>query len=30
LNYRSILFDADNPLHAGFVGAVQNTAVYTF
>jgi multiple sugar transport system permease protein len=29
-NYRSILFDADNPLHSGFFGAVQNTAVYTF
>jgi multiple sugar transport system permease protein len=29
-NYRSVLFDADNPLHDGFVGAVQNTAVYTF
>ena len=26
----SILFDADNPLHSGFLGAVQNTAVYTF
>ncbi len=29
-NYRAVLFDADNPLHSGFVGAVQNTAVYTF
>jgi multiple sugar transport system permease protein len=29
-NYRSILLDADNPLHSGFWGAVQNTAVYTF
>jgi multiple sugar transport system permease protein len=29
-NYRSILLDADNPLHTGFVGALQNTAVYTF
>jgi multiple sugar transport system permease protein len=29
-NYRSILFDADNPLHTGFIGAVGNTAVYTF
>jgi multiple sugar transport system permease protein len=29
-NYRSILFDADNPLHNGFFGAVQNTVVYTF
>ena len=29
-NYDAILFDADNPLHDGFVGAVQNTAVYTF
>src|SRR6185503_9010200 len=29
-NYRSILFDADNPLHSGFTGAVQNTIVYTF
>jgi multiple sugar transport system permease protein len=29
-NYRSILFDADNPLRDGFFGAVQNTAVYTF
>jgi multiple sugar transport system permease protein len=29
-NYRSILFDADNPLHSGFTGAVQNTLVYTF
>jgi multiple sugar transport system permease protein len=29
-NYRSILFDADNPLRSGFTGAVQNTLVYTF
>ena len=29
-NYRSILFDADNPLHSGFTGAVQNTVLYTF
>jgi multiple sugar transport system permease protein len=29
-NYHSILFEADNPLREGFVGAVQNTAVYTF
>jgi multiple sugar transport system permease protein len=29
-NYRSILLDADNPLHSGFWGAVSNTAVYTF
>jgi multiple sugar transport system permease protein len=29
-NYRSILFDTDNPLRDGFFGAVQNTAVYTF
>jgi multiple sugar transport system permease protein len=29
-NYRSILFEPDNPLSNGFVGAVQNTAVYTF
>jgi multiple sugar transport system permease protein len=29
-NYRSILFDSDNPLRAGFFGAVENTAVYTF
>jgi multiple sugar transport system permease protein len=29
-NYRSVLFEADNPLHSGFVGAVRNTAVYTF
>jgi multiple sugar transport system permease protein len=29
-NYRSILLDTDNPLHAGFWGAVSNTAVYTF
>ena len=28
-NYRGILFDAANPLHSGFFGAVQNTAVYT-
>jgi multiple sugar transport system permease protein len=29
-NYRSILLDSDNPLHSGFWGAAQNTAVYTF
>ena len=29
-NYRGILFDGANPLHSGFLGAVQNTAVYTF
>jgi multiple sugar transport system permease protein len=29
-NYRGILFDDANPLHSGFMGAVQNTAVYTF
>jgi multiple sugar transport system permease protein len=29
-NYRSILFEPDNPLQSGFVGAVQNTLVYTF
>ena len=29
-NYRSVLFDSDNPLHDGFVGAVRNTAIYTF
>jgi multiple sugar transport system permease protein len=29
-NYRSILLDSDNPLRSGFVGAVSNTAVYTF
>src|SRR5439155_7921204 len=29
-NYRSILFDAGNPLRSGFFGAVENTAVYTF
>ena len=29
-NYRAALFEADNPLRSGFVGAVQNTAVYTF
>ena len=29
-NYSSLLFDTDNPLRGGFVGAVQNTAVYTF
>jgi multiple sugar transport system permease protein len=28
-NYRAILFDTANPLHSGFVGAVQNTVVYT-
>jgi multiple sugar transport system permease protein len=29
-NYRAILFDTANPLHSGFVGAAQNTVVYTF
>jgi multiple sugar transport system permease protein len=29
-NYRSILFEADNPLRSGFTIAVGNTAVYTF
>jgi multiple sugar transport system permease protein len=29
-NYHSILFEADNPLREGFIGAVENTAVYTF
>jgi multiple sugar transport system permease protein len=29
-NYKTILFDAGNPLRSGFTGAVQNTAVYTF
>src|ERR1700742_3740887 len=29
-NYRSILFDSSNPLHDGFFGAVENTAVYAF
>jgi multiple sugar transport system permease protein len=29
-NYRAILFETDNPLRSGFLGAVQNTAVYTF
>jgi multiple sugar transport system permease protein len=29
-NYDAILFDAANPLRSGFLGAVQNTAVYTF
>ena len=29
-NYKAILFDAGNPLRSGFLGAVQNTAVYTF
>jgi multiple sugar transport system permease protein len=29
-NYEALLFDAGNPLRAGFLGAVQNTAVYTF
>ena len=28
-NYDAILFDAGNPLRSGFLGAVQNTAVYT-
>ena len=29
-NYRSVLFDSDNPLHDGLVGAVRNTTIYTF
>ena len=29
-NYGAILFDSGNPLRSGFLGAVQNTAVYTF
>jgi multiple sugar transport system permease protein len=29
-NYGAILFDAGNPLRSGFLGAVQNSAVYTF
>jgi multiple sugar transport system permease protein len=29
-NYRTILFDTENPLRSGFTGAVRNTAVYTF
>jgi multiple sugar transport system permease protein len=29
-NYRSILFDADNPLHSGFFGAAKNTVIYKF
>jgi multiple sugar transport system permease protein len=29
-NYAAILFEAGNPLRTGFLGAVQNTAVYTF
>ena len=29
-NYRGILFDDANPLRSGFLGAVQNTMVYTF
>ncbi len=28
-NYDAILFDSGNPLRSGFLGAVQNTAVYT-
>ena len=28
-NYRDVLFDELNPLHAGFTNAVKNTAVYT-
>ena len=28
-NYRDVLFDELNPLHAGFTNAVRNTAVYT-
>jgi multiple sugar transport system permease protein len=29
-NYRSILFDSENPLHSGFMEAVGNTIQYTF
>ena len=29
-NYRAILLESDNPLRAGFWGAVSNTTVYTF
>jgi multiple sugar transport system permease protein len=29
-NYRSILFESDNPLHSGFFEAVGNTIEYTF
>jgi multiple sugar transport system permease protein len=29
-NYRSILFDSENPLHSGFFEAVGNTIQYTF
>src|SRR5919197_6319691 len=29
-NYRSILFDSENPLHSGFFEAVGNTVQYTF
>ena len=29
-NYRTALFDADNPLRSGLTAAVQNTAAYTF
>ena len=29
-NYRTVLFDAGNPLRSGFTAAVQNTAAYTF
>jgi multiple sugar transport system permease protein len=29
-NYRSILFDSQNPLHSGFFQAVGNTVQYTF
>jgi multiple sugar transport system permease protein len=29
-NYRTALFDADNPLRSGLSAAVQNTAVYVF
>ena len=28
-NYRAILFDADNPLHAGSSARSRNTAIYT-
>jgi multiple sugar transport system permease protein len=29
-NYRSVLFETDNPLHDGLAGAAQNTLAYTF
>jgi multiple sugar transport system permease protein len=28
-NYRAILFDANNPLHEGFVDALRNSVIYT-